>query len=277
MAQSGATRSRSLRLELGRKHPMHLNYLPVRFTSDMFKGGVLTFEANPADPVGWNSALSVKLRQLRREHGGTHVFHASGDSITCVPLTTDAKPIGAPKEFNIVSDFQVANALARAALFEFFRASSETATRYRPVTVLLEKHNLARKRKDIFGFIPEYTLDVRPLAPHEGDITSGVLIGFGVRHLFLKTAAGLAVEGVPLKGLYAVRVDDESEPSTPFERRYLGRFEDIRGDAAVLSDSDFEEFPLNKCFPEGSRANVEAIGRALLGSEYDAFSDDLLA
>ncbi len=28
---------------------MNLNYLPLRFTSDVFRGGVLFFEGNPKD------------------------------------------------------------------------------------------------------------------------------------------------------------------------------------------------------------------------------------
>jgi len=42
------------------------------------------------------------------------------------------------------------------------------------------------------------------LAPHEGAISSGVLIWFGIRHLFLKTAAELSAAGVSLKRLYVV-------------------------------------------------------------------------
>lgn len=255
---------------------MHLNYLPLRFTSDVFCGGLLKFEGDPKLLAGKESELSLKLRALRGKHNGTHVFHASGNSIACIQLKPDAAPIGEPTQFDIVSDFQLANALARAALFEFFRSSNETVTRFRPVTVLLEKHNLASRRKDVFGFIPEYTLDVRPLAPHEGEISSGVLITFGVRHIFLKTAAELVAEGVSLRGLYAVAVSEDGDIQTPLERRYLGRIEDVRGDIAILSDSDVAEFPLEKCFPEGSRFNVEAIGRALLGDDYDTFSTDLL-
>ena len=70
--------------------------------------------------------------------------------------------------------------------WEFFKAvGNETVIAFRPVTLLLEKHNLASARKDVFGLFPEYTLDVRPLAPHEGAITSGVLVGFGISlHIF---------------------------------------------------------------------------------------------
>lgn len=231
---------------------MHLNYLPLRFTSDVFCGGLLKFEGDPKLLAGKESELSLKLRALRGKHNGTHVFHASGNSIACIQLKPDAAPIGEPTQFDIVSDFQLANALARAALFEFFRSSNETVTRFRPVTVLLEKHNLASRRKDVFGFIPEYTLDVRPLAPHEGEISSGVLITFGVRHIFLKTAAELVAEGVSLRGLYAVAVSEDGDIQTPLERRYLGRIEDVRGDIAIFPTPTLPNFLWRSASPKAA-------------------------
>jgi hypothetical protein len=60
---------------------MHLNYLPLRFTSDVFKGGLLYFEGNPKDLSTKDSALSVKLRELRHQNKKTHVFHASSNQI----------------------------------------------------------------------------------------------------------------------------------------------------------------------------------------------------
>ena len=185
--------------------------------------------------------------------------------------------IGQEKQFDIFTDFQLANALARSALYEFFTAAgNETVIGFRPVTLLLEKHNLASARKDVFGLFPEYTLDVRPLAPHEGAITSGVLVGFGIRYVFLKTVAELLAEGITLSGLYVVRVRDDEDVSSPFQRRYLGRVENTRGGMVMLSDSDIEEFPADQCYLEGSRTNIEAVGRALLAEGYDAFSRTLL-
>ena len=102
---------------------MHLNYLPLRFTSDAFKGGILLFEGNPKTLHTGENALSVKLRELRHQHGKIHVFHASGDAIACIPLTPDAQLIGQEKQFDIFTDFQLANALARSGLYEFFKAA----------------------------------------------------------------------------------------------------------------------------------------------------------
>ena len=214
---------------------MHLNYLPLRFTSDVFHGGTISFTGNPKDLADKESALSIKLREFRHKHGVTHLFYASNNSIACVPLTPNAPLIGEEKQFTTITDFQLANALARNALFEFFKNANHTVIAHRPVTVLLEKHNLASARQGVFGIFPEYTLDVRPLAPHEGEITSGVLIGFGIRYVFLKTAAELLGAGVPLDGLYVVRVlEEDAEVPTPFERRYLGRVEHVHNGIATL-------------------------------------------
>jgi len=60
---------------------MNLNYLPLRFTSDVFKGGLLYFEGNPKDLSTKDSALSVKLRELR--HQGAAAESVSWLSISC--------------------------------------------------------------------------------------------------------------------------------------------------------------------------------------------------
>jgi len=258
---------------------MHLN-LPLQFTAETFEGGILTFEGNPKNLATKNSALSSKLRELRDEHDRTHVFHASGNTIACVPLTADARLIGEAKRFDVHTDFQLANALARAAIFRFFSATGTyTIIGFRPVTLLLRNHKLASARQDVFGIFPEYRLDVRSLAPHEGDITSGVLISFGIHYAFLKNLADLATENVPLTGLVAVRIhedDEEDDISTEFRRHYLGKIEAIADGNVILSDSEVERFPANQCYLEGSRRNFEVVGRALLADKYEDFSGALL-
>ena len=67
----------------------------------------------------------MKLRELRHQHGKTHVFQASGDAIACIPIVPDAQLIGQEKQFDIFADFQLANALARAGLYEFFKAAGK--------------------------------------------------------------------------------------------------------------------------------------------------------
>lgn len=90
--------------------------------------------------------------------------------------------------------------------------------------------------------------------------------------------AELIKEGVPVERLYVVHTAPSLEPN-PFiaqQRRYLGRIESIRDGKAILSDSVFREYDLEKCHLEGTRTNVEAVGTALLGKHYENFSNSLL-
>jgi hypothetical protein len=252
---------------------LHLNYLPLHFTSDIFRGGSIVAEGDWQAYFRKNSPVATKLRELRKEYRSSHFFYFSGTTINCIPLVKDAPIIGDPKEFNIFADFQLANALARSALLHFFEAAGQTVIRYRPVTIVLEQHNLSPERHDVFGIFPEYELDVRPLAPHEGKITSGVVVGFGIRYQFEKTVGELVADGLSVAGLYAVYVpEEEDEEFSLGARRYLGRIEAIQGGTVCLSDSDFAEYDTHRCFLEGSRSNVEIVGRAVLGRAYDEFS-----
>lgn len=250
---------------------MLLNYLPLRFESDVFNGGVLSFESERNNPHDPDKAISQRLRELRREHRATHFFYRSGNEIFCVPLTADVGIIGSPRTFNVHLDFQLANALARNALLRFFTQAGKVITEIRPVSFVWLEHNLAPTRQDIFGFYPEYSFDVRPLAPHEGEITSGVLVEFSIRHVFLKPAGDISAEGVALSGLYVVAPAEQSDRDVnlEFSRRYLGKIESVEGTTARLSDSDVNEIDLRDCFLEGSLSNFEFVGRSLLGKEYD--------
>lgn len=147
---------------------LYLNYLPLRFTSDVFYGSTLKFDTSANSSLSRNDQLWQKLAELRENHNKTHLFHAIGNKIHCVPVEKTEMVIGEPQEFDIFNNFQLANAVARRALLSFFQSKSKPITKIRPVSVLLHDHNLSSHRQDVFGFFPQYSFDVRPLAPHEG-------------------------------------------------------------------------------------------------------------
>ena len=160
------------------ENTVYLNYLPLRFTSDIFAGGVIAVEGGSSTHYTKDGPVGKKLEtELRRAHAHTHFFYAAGSTINSVPLLPGTPHVGTQKNFDIFTDFQFANALARQALLDFFTGANQTVVRVRPVTIILEQHNLSFARQDVFGIFPEYEMDVRPLAPHEGQITSGVLVG----------------------------------------------------------------------------------------------------
>ncbi len=57
---------------------MYLNYLPLRFTSDVFRGGILPFEGGRKELTIRESDLFQKLRELRKKHESTHIFLPHG-------------------------------------------------------------------------------------------------------------------------------------------------------------------------------------------------------
>jgi hypothetical protein len=242
----------------------------------VFNGGQIILPGPMSSFYSKESPASKRLRELRQAHPDTHFFYAVGNIINCVPVAPGSEQIGEPKTFNIFDDFQLANALARFALLEFFKQANQTIVRTRPVTIQLEQHNLATARPDVFGIFPEYELDVRPLAPHEGRITSGVLVGFSVRQQFLKTVLELFEEGVQPSGLYVVYSPEDNPEEGPQWRRYLGKVDGISDGIVSLSDSDVARFDADKCYLEGSRLNVESVARGLLGEKYKEFSTSLL-
>jgi hypothetical protein len=85
---------------------VHLNYLPVRFTSDAFSRRNDHISGNPKDLAQKESALSLKLRELRQNHDSTHLFYASANTIACIPLTPNATLIGDERQFTTLADFQ---------------------------------------------------------------------------------------------------------------------------------------------------------------------------
>lgn len=107
---------------------MILNYLPLRFDADVFKRSFLEFYVSESDFESDADKISLKLRELRKNHHESHFFYRSGRFIYCAPLSEAAPIVGNPREFNVFEDFQFANSLARQASLQFFKDANNTIT-----------------------------------------------------------------------------------------------------------------------------------------------------
>src|SRR5947199_10633680 len=87
---------------------LFLNYLPLRFTSDVFTGGILVFDET-GDPHDKDSPIAKSLRDLRAAHSDTHLFYRSGNKIYSVPLVAGQHAHGTATTFHMLGDFQLAN------------------------------------------------------------------------------------------------------------------------------------------------------------------------
>ncbi len=255
---------------------LFLNYLPLRFTSDMFTGGTIIFDMD-GGPDDEESPIAQRLKEMRAAHPNTYLFHRDGNKIYSVPLIAGHQPHGTPTEFHMLGDFQLANALAREALLRFFQDDQYTITDTHPLTLLLTNKNLAPAKPDVFGIFPQYELNVRPLAPHEGSITSGLLIKFGIRSYFLPTAATLQGAGIDLTGLHVCGTKAKHHPLVArlYTRFYLGRIEKVSGTVAELSDSDQPTVDLTTCYLDANPHTIELIAQQLLGAQAATFHQEL--
>jgi len=135
------------------------------------------------------------LRELRQQHGETPCFPGFGEHYSCVHLAPNVLSIGDEREFNIRINFQLANALARSALLEFFKANgNETVIGFRPVTLIRQKPIGQRTKRRVRHSPGVHARMFAAWLRHEGLITSGLLVCFGVRNCVSQTAAELLLK-----------------------------------------------------------------------------------
>lgn len=244
---------------------MLLNHLPIRFSAEEFAGFSTPYES--AD----------NLRRLRRELSETHFCHRDGKRIVVFPYQKDTPTPGDPETFGVTAHHGIANALARNALLRRFIQQARNISGFVPVSFVRDKNLLKGKAADIFAVYPEYSFNVRPLAPDEGEMINGILINVDARYFIKLTAAELHAQGVPLMGLYLQMVKDDGDPRilAMFSRKLAGRVTQIVGDTAILEDARVPRLALTSAFIEPRAKAFEQIGRHLLGSAYEAFQREL--
>ena len=246
---------------------MLLNHLPITFSAQRFTGFRLPYQS------------SDQFRALRKRLALTHFVLRAGDDILLFPYGPQEKTEGQTAEFDTTADHSVANALARQALLRSFFNRNRRISGVRPIKIVRDTTNLLTGRgADTFAIYPEYSFDVRPLAPQEGGFLNGVLVNFGARLLIKPTVAELIDQGLDPVGLYVVAENDVDDPYIVpmFNRRLAGRIERIEGNEAVLADARRERIALDQSHIEPNRLNFERAGRKLLGSAYDAFQRQML-
>ncbi|MGH8728998.1 MAG: argonaute/piwi family protein [Burkholderiales bacterium] len=245
---------------------MLLNHLPISFSAQKFVGYL-----TPYHDAG-------QLRALRRELAQTHFCLRVGEQIAQFPYDSTTRTAGPTQTFDITQNHGVANALARQALLRSFFRHNRRISGVRPVRFVRDIQNLLKgKSANTFSVLPEYSFDVRPLAPQDGALINGVVINFGTRLLIRPTAAELHAQGVALTGLYLLAGEETDNPYIlpMFNRRLVGRVTHIEGDTAVLDDSRILQIALQDAHVEPSMSAFERLGRKLLGPAYESFQRNL--
>lgn len=244
---------------------MLLNHLPIEFTAHEFIGFSVPYESTD------------NLKRLRKELETTHFSYRDHDRILLFPYEQSTETEGKEEKFNGTDHFGIANALARQALLRRFEASDRNLSGFNPVSFVRDDNLLTGLGAEIFAVYPEYSFNVRPLAPEDHAMINGVIINFDARFFVRLTAAELHARGTPLAGLYLQMAKEEEDPRIlpMFSRRLAGRVKQVVGDTAQLEDSRVPTLALADASIEPNLTSFERLGRHLLQDGYEAFQEEL--
>lgn len=241
---------------------MQLNHLPISFSNQEFSGFSIPYENDD------------QLKKLRSRLHRTHFVLRDSNRILLFPYEENTRSEGEKLSFDIINNFSVANALARQALLRSFFNNNRSISGLRPVKFVNILNNLLKHNAtELFAIYPEYSFDIRPLAPQEGSFINGVVVNFGARLIIRPNASELLKQGCDLRGLYAVTESDVDNPYVipMFSRRLAGRIDRIENNEAILVDARQACVPIDQLHIEPNLRNIEQVGRRVLGSKYDAF------
>lgn len=246
---------------------MLLNHLPIEFSSTTFVGYRIPY------------VDGAHLQALRKRLVKTHFVLRDGDNILLFPYDSHTPTEGAHKVFNTGVDFSIANALARNGLLLRFFGLNRSISGVRPVKVVRSSSNLlSGDASDLFAVYPEYSFEIRPLAPQDGTFLNGVLVNFNARFLIKPSLADLVARGFDPRGVYVVKEAEQESPYIlpMFNRRLVGRVEAIDDGIATLVDQRQQRAALDELHVEANLRNFELVGKALLGRRYDVVSKQML-
>jgi hypothetical protein len=217
------------------------------------------------------------LRSLRKKLERSHFCYRDGDRVLIFPYEPNTATPGETEHFDTTNNFGIANALARQALLRRFEASGRNISGFNPVRFVRDENLLKGRGAEFFAVYPEYTFNVRPLAPEDQAMINGVIINFDARFFIKLTASELHGRGVPLGGLYLQMAREDEDPRIlpMFSRRLAGRVKQVVGDVAQLDDARVPQIALREAYVEPSMTTFERLGRQLLCDGYDEFQDEL--
>jgi hypothetical protein len=177
-----------------------LNFSPIEFRDVEITVGCLPYGADGQQV----------LKQLRREHDGTHVFRRDGpDNILAVSVAADAALIGEPKKIRLKKHLGLAAALIRDSLISFLAARGRSVLNYDPVR-FVGLDDLLQKVAP--GSAPEwlalhvlYEIAIRPVCFFRRDPFIAAAVDVRTTRRINRTAGELIADGVALAQFYVGR------------------------------------------------------------------------
>ena len=209
-----------------------LNFSPVRFEDAELKVGCL--------PYGEDG--KQVLKQLRREHNGTHVFRRDGpDTILAVSVVANAAFIGNPKTIRLKENLGLAAALVRNALLTYLAGMGRTVLSYDPME-FIARDDLLRQLPGIsppdwLGVRLLYEVAIRPVYFFKQEALIAAVVDVRTTRMIDRTVRELMDAGLSLEGAYVGRrVPSEDVRIAPF-LELVGCVKSWDGSRVRLTDS----------------------------------------
>ncbi|MFB6772419.1 hypothetical protein, partial [Streptomyces sp. NPDC056337] len=183
------------------------NFLPVRFSADEFKGGLIEFES------------SEQLTDLRAKLGDSHVVAKTRTSIACIPVQADTDVYGTTTTFRTRDHRSLTMRLVQEALLRSVLGWGYQVRRLSPPAFVsrlagrdLLEPSVRGRRQEALGRLhvyPEYRLDSRTIGPSNHP---GVIVGVKSRYEIDMTVDELIHQGLDVRGRYVLSEDAASTP-----------------------------------------------------------------
>lgn len=214
---------------------LYLNVAPLDFDDASVTVGSQPFQSKD------------QLRQLRLEHGKTHVFRREADEILSLSLSNGIEPLGSShRTIRLSENLKLCAVLAREAILNHLHEISRPVYTYHPIRFLAtgEKHNLVaasapfgHETPDWLAVRPLYLADIRIFEFDARTPVLGVAIDVRTRRLVEATCDRLRDLGLALEGAYVGKRLPHDDERLESMFRLLGRVERVSEDSLLLGDT----------------------------------------
>src|ERR1700722_10756845 len=177
-----------------------LNFSPVRFDDAEIDVGCLPYGADG----------EAALKELRRQHNGTHVFRRDGaNTLLAVAASEGAAVIGGPKTIQLKQHLGLAAALVRNALLTYLAGMGRTVLSYEPMK-FIARDDLLRQLDSIsspdwLGVRLLYEVAIRPVYFFKQEPFIAAVADVRPTRVIDRTARELMQDGLSLEGFYVGR------------------------------------------------------------------------
>ncbi|WP_079083882.1 argonaute/piwi family protein [Streptomyces longwoodensis] len=251
------------------------NFLPVRFSADDFKGGLIEFES------------PEQLADLRAKLGDSHVVAKTRTNIACIPVQADTDVYGTPTTFRTRDHRSLTMRLVQEALLRSVLGWGYKVRRLSPPAFVsrlagrdLLEPSVRGRRQEALGRLhvyPEYRLDSRTIGPSNHP---GVIVGVKSRYEIDMTVDELIHQGLDVRGRYVLSEDAASTRDPRMDhhaaRQAVGAVDHVDGTDLVLRDAPgVTRISASNAWLESRRETFDDVVRALAGADSSRILKEL--